>query len=166
MHPDLRLAIIEEGLRSYFTYFFFVPLLCNFELQAHQRARAAQPLSARALSQLFLDLLVPGLQDHVHLDVPRMGIQWARYNSLFYSFSSFFYPFGIAAADTIADACLAARSSALATASYLQLLRTGSARSPLQLLAAPGLDLDPAAPSSLDSAFQHFSALLDHFEHH
>ncbi len=47
---DFQIALIEEAMSNYHRYFFIMPTLAQFELEAHARAERGAPLSADILS--------------------------------------------------------------------------------------------------------------------
>ena len=159
--PDLRLAVIVDGLRLYFNYFFLIPILCEFELQAHSRIQVSDSVSAASLSSILVQLFRAGFGPHVEIDEARLGIQWARYNALFYSFSSFSYSTGIAVADALVPSLQAIRDPEAITR-YMNLLKSGSTKPPLVALLECGVDL--RSPDTIQSSYDQINFLIDQLE--
>ncbi len=64
---DFQIALIEEAMSNYHRYFFIMPTLARFELEAHARAERGAPLSADILSGMTADLFAEGYGGEVSL---------------------------------------------------------------------------------------------------
>lgn len=162
-HPDrdLQIAIIEEAMANFYRYLFLMPILAAFELEVHQRVEHGQGLNARGLISLMADLFTEGYGGEVEVDPQRVGITWAQFPThLYLNFYVFQYATGISGAHALADRVL--RGSAGTAESYLEFLKSGGSKYPLDLLRAAGVDL--ATPEPIDKMFEVLSAMVTRLE--
>ncbi|WP_291430867.1 oligoendopeptidase F [Deinococcus sp.] len=140
-----EVQIIEEALSNFHRYFFIMPTLAAFELEAYRRIEAGGTLSAPDLIELTADLLAQGYGDGVTMDRERSGILWAQFSThLYANFYAYQYATGISAAhqllETFADNPDTAREN------YLRFLRSGGRLDPIDALREAGVDMLSPAP--------------------
>lgn len=137
---DFEIAIIEEALSNFHRYFFIMPTLAAFELEAYRRVEAGQPLSAPDLMTLTADLLQQGYGDGVQMDRERSGILWAQFSThLYANFYAYQYATGISAAHQLLEQFSADPDTARET--YLRFLRSGGSLDPIDALREAGVDM-------------------------
>jgi oligoendopeptidase F len=154
---DLQIAVIEEAMANFYRYLFLMPILAAFELQIHQRVERGQGLNARGLMSVMADLFTEGYGGEVEGDVDRVGITWAQFPThLYLNFYVFQYATGISGAHALADSVL--DGPAHAAEAYLEFLKGGGSKYPLDLLRAAGVDL--ATPEPIDKMFETLSAMV------
>jgi oligoendopeptidase F len=161
--PDraYQIALIEEAMSNFHRYFFIMPTLARFELEIHQRVERGQALTADSMIGLMADLFGEGFGDEVEMDVERMGITWAEFHvHLYMNFYVYQYTTGISAAHALLDHVQSGQEGAVER--YLDFLRTGGARYPLDALQAAGIDL--ASPEPIARAFEYLGGLVDRLE--
>jgi oligoendopeptidase F len=146
---DFELALLEEAMSNFHRYLFLMPILSQFEQQAHAMAEAGEPLTAEVMNRLLYELFARGYGPAVSVDPERDGVVWAQFPHLYSDFYVFQYASGIAAANAIADSLLQGEPGARER--YLEFLSTGDSRYPLDALRLAGIDLTSPAP--LDRAF-------------
>jgi oligoendopeptidase F len=157
---DFQIALIEEAMSNFHRYLFVMPILSQFEQQAHAWAEAGEAVTADRLNGLLAELFARGYGPAVHVDAQRNGIVWAQFPHLYNNFYVYQYASGIAAANALADGVL--RGDTGAAARYLQFLSVGGARYPLDALALAGIDMtDPAA---MDRAFGVLAGFVERLE--
>jgi oligoendopeptidase F len=154
---DLQIAVIEEAMANFYRYLFLMPILAAFELQIHHRVERGQGLNARGLMSVMADLFTEGYGGEVEGDVDRVGITWAQFPThLYLNFYVFQYATGISGAHALADRVL--DGPAHAAEAYLEFLKGGGSKYPLDLLRAAGVDL--ATPEPIDKMFETLSAMV------
>src|SRR5690606_34057258 len=99
--PQFQIAVIEEAMDNIHRYFFIMPTLARFELEAHERAEKGQALTADDLNELMADLFSEGYGSEMHVDRDRVGITWAQFGHLYMNFYVFQYATGISAAHAL-----------------------------------------------------------------
>jgi len=155
-----QIAVIEEGMSNFKRYLFIMPILAQFELDAHQRVERGEALSAHSMSAKIADLYREGYGDGVEFDTDRVGITWAQFSHLYVSFYVYQYATGISAANALADAVL--KEGAPAAERYLSFLKVGNARFPLDALTVAGVDMTTPAP--IERAFTVLEGFVDQLD--
>jgi oligoendopeptidase F len=161
-HTDraFQVGLIEEAMANYHRYFFIMPTLAQFELEAHARAEQGAALSADILSGIMADLFAEGYGDAVEFDRPRIGITWAQFAHMYMNFYVYQYATGISAAHALAQPILAGDTAAAGR--YLNFLRAGGSGYPLDILRQAGVDMATQEP--VEAAFGVLAALVDRLE--
>ena len=157
---DWTLTVIEERIANYQRYLFLFPILARFELACHERAERDEALTADWMSATLLDLFRQGYGDELVIDAPRIGVTWARFPHLFANFYVFQYGVGISAAAALAG--MIREESEPAVERYLDFLRAGGSRDPIDALRAAGVDLTSPAP--IQRAFDLLAGYVDQLE--
>ncbi|MFC4453391.1 oligoendopeptidase F [Deinococcus sonorensis] len=159
--PAFQVALIEEAMSNFHRYFFIMPTLARFELEAHRRVEAGRGLSAPDLNALMADLLHDGYGDGVQMDRDRSGITWAEFSTHLYSpFYAYQYATGISAAHQL----LASfdEDAEAARTRYLTFLGEGGRLDPLEALQNAGVDM--TGPAAVERTFQVLSGYVDRLE--
>jgi len=158
---DLQIAVIEEAMANFYRYLFVMPILAVFELEIHQRVERGEGLTAKGLMSLMAELFAEGYGGEVEVDPDRVGITWAQFPThLYLNFYVFQYSTGISGAHALAERVL--RGPAHAAGEYLEFLKAGGSKYPLDLLRAAGVDL--ATPDPTERMFAVFAAMVDRLE--
>jgi len=157
---DFQIALIEEAMSNFHRYFFIMPTLARFELEAHTRAERGQPLSADILIGLMADLFKEGYGDEVDFDCDRIGITWAQFGHMYMNFYVYQYTTGISGAHALSKPILAGDSDAVER--YHGFLKAGGSRYPTENLKQTGVDL--TKPEPVESAFGYLASLVDRLE--
>jgi len=157
---DFQIALIEEALSNYHRYFFIMPTLARFELEAHRRAEVGAPLSAAVLIDLLADLFAEGYGDVVEFDRERIGITWAQFGHLYMNYYVYMYATGISGANALSRRILDGEPGAVER--YLDFLKSGGSDFPLNTLKRAGVDL--SSPEPVERAFEVLSNLVNRLE--
>lgn len=157
---DFQIALIEEAMSNFHRYFFIMPTLAQFELQVHQRVEKGAPLSAQVLIDLTAGLFKEGYGDEVVFDHDRIGIIWAQFLHMYLNFYVYQYATGISGAHALCNRVLSGEPGA--AAAYLELLKSGGSRYPLETLKKAGVDL--ASPEPVEAAFKYMDGLVTRLE--
>lgn len=158
--PDFQVALIEEAMSNYHRYFFIMPTLARFELEMHTRAEQGAPLNADILIGILADLFQEGYGGEVEFDRERIGITWAQFLHMYMNFYVYQYATGISGAHALSHAVTAGAPGAAER--YLDFLKSGGSRYPLDALRLAGVDLTDPQPVS--AAFQVLAGLVDRLE--
>ncbi len=158
--PDFQIALIEEAMSNYHRYFFLMPTLARFELEMHSRAEKGAALNADILIGILADFFKEGYGDEVEFDQARIGITWAQFLHMYMNFYVYQYATGISGAHALSQAVT--RGAEGARDRYLDFLKSGNTRLPLEALRLAGVDL--TNPEPVSAAFDVLSGLVDHLE--
>jgi oligoendopeptidase F len=149
---DWTIAVIEERMANNLRYLFTMPILARFELDCHERIERGEALTADGMSETLLALYRQGYGGEVAMDgpdAPRIGITWARFPHLFANFYVFQYALGISAAAALATQIQ--DEGQPAADRYLNFLRAGGSRYPIDALRDAGVDM--TSPEPIHRAF-------------
>lgn len=158
--PSFLIEIIEERMSNHLRYFFTMPILARFELDAHTRVEQGQALTADWMSERIADLYEEAYGGEVVVDRERMGITWARFPHLFQAYYVYNYALGIAAAAELSNQVL--NEGQPAVERYLTFLKSGSSKFQLEVLCDAGVDLRDPAP--VQAAFDILAGYVDRLE--
>jgi oligoendopeptidase F len=158
---DFQVALIEEAMSNYHRYFFIMPTLARFELEVHTRAETGAPLSADVMLGILADLFKEGYGDDVEFDHDRIGITWAQFGHMYMNFYVYQYATGISGAHALSHA-VTDGADPDAAARYLDFLKSGGSRYPLDALKLAGVDLTTPVP--VRAAFQVLAEYVDRLE--
>ena len=132
-------------------------MFAEFERDLHRWEEAGTPLTAEWLRENYYELnrkyYGPGLAAHAAI-----GLEWGRIPHFYYNFYVYKYATSFCAALVFARRLRAGEG----VEAYLDLLRGGGSRDPLEAVAAAGVDL--REPDVLREAFTGFGAALNDLE--
>lgn len=165
-HPDpaFQISLIEEAMSNFHRYFFIMPTLARFELEAHRRIEQGEGLNADDMISLMADLFSEGYggdaPSAMHVDHDRVGITWATFPHLYEDYYVYQYATGIAAAHALAHRILSGAPGA--ADDYLKFLKAGSSLYPLDALKLAGVDMTTPAP--VEAAFETLAGLVERLD--
>ena len=157
---DFQIALIEEAMSNYHRYFFIMPTLARFELELHERVERGEPVNADILIGLAADLFREGYGDGVVFDKERIGITWAQFPHMYMNFYVYQYSTGISGAHALVERILSGVEGS--DEQYLDFLKSGGSRYPLEAIQLAGIDM--RSPEPVKTAFANLSALVDRME--
>lgn len=151
--PVQRLAVLEEAFYNFHRYFFIMPTLVRFELEAHQAVERGEGVTANSLIGSMQRLFQEGYGDSIQAD-ERTGITWAQFGHLYVPFYTFQYSVGIAAAAALAEEVRVGheRGDTEPAERYLDFLKAGSSLPPVELFRRAGIDM--TTPGPIEKAFE------------
>jgi oligoendopeptidase F len=157
---DFQISVIEEAMNNFHRYFFIMPTLARFELEAHQRVEQGQGLTANDLLNLMADLFSEGYGGEMQVDRERVGITWATFPHMFADYYVYQYATGISGAHALSGRILQGLPGSVEA--YVEFLKTGSALYPLDALKRAGVDLTQPAP--VEATFNVLAGMVDRLE--
>ncbi|MBI5958115.1 MAG: oligoendopeptidase F [Chloroflexi bacterium] len=157
---NFQIAVIEEAMSNFLRYFFIMPTLARFELEAHERIERGEGLSSDSMIDLMAGLLAEGYGGAFEADHDRDGIMWATFNHLYANFYVFQYATGISAAHALSQGILDGKPGAVDN--YLSFLKAGSSLYPLDALKLAGVDM--ASPAAVEKTFAVMAGYVDRLE--
>jgi len=158
---DFQLALIQEAMDNIHRYFFIMPTLARFELEAHTRMENDEPLTPATLNEIMSGFYAEGYGETMTDDQRRTGITWAQFGHLYEAYYTFQYATGISAAHALANAILAG-DDAGAVERYQAFLRAGNSDYAIPVLKAAGVDM--STPLAVEETFRVLEGLVDRLE--
>jgi oligoendopeptidase F len=158
---NFQVALIEEAVGgNFFRYFFQMPTLARFELEAHQRVERGEPLTADSMVELMANLFAEGFGPNFDMDRERVGMIWSTFGHLFADYYVYAYATGIAAAHSLSGGIL--RGEPNAVENYLGFLKSGSSDYSLNVLQRAGVDM--TSPKPVEDTFAVMQEYIDRLE--
>lgn len=158
----VKLYLLDSYLEQLRGTIYRQTLFAEFELAMHQRVESGQALTADWLNARYLELTRQYYgQDQGVMDVPAyIGSEWASIPHFYMNYYVFQYSTGIVASMALADAVL--QQGEPARDRYLEMLRSGDIRFPLDTLRIAGVDMSSPAP--VEAALRQFDSLVGEME--
>jgi oligoendopeptidase F len=162
-----RLFLLGSYLDRMRATIFRQTQFAEFELAFHERAEKGETLTGDNLSELYLAITRDyyGHGEGVCEVAPLMAIEWAFVPHFHYDFYVYQYATSMVAASSFAKAIReeAARGKGTkARDAYLNLLRAGGSKYPIDLLREAGVDMTTSKP--FDAAMAEMNAIMDQME--
>ena len=131
-------------------------MFAEFEKITHRIVEDSAPLTLDVLTDTYRELLETYFGDTLVLD-PALSLECLRIPHFYSSFYVYKYATGISAAIALADKVV--NEGAPAGAAYLNFLKLGGSKFPLDELFDAGVDMQ--SPEPIQRAIQYFSDLVD-----
>jgi oligoendopeptidase F len=157
---DLQLAVLDEAMANFHRYFFLMPTLARFEKDVHERVERGEGLTADLLDERMADFFAEAYGPDFEFDRERVGITWAQFSHLYAPFYVFQYATGISGAHALAQRLLSGTPDA--AMDYLNFLKAGGSRYPLEALKLAGVDM--TTPHAIEAAFNVLGGMVDQLE--
>lgn len=157
--PGKRASLLAERLETIRTTIFRQTMFAEFEREIHRMAEAGTPLTASLLEKTYLDLVRAYYGPGFTADTDD-GMEWAGVPHFYYKYYVWSYATGLSAGIAIADRIR--ESGAPAADAYLEMLRSGGAAPPVELLRTAGVDL--TRPDAVEAAMRSFERTLRELE--
>ena len=131
-------------------------MFAEFEKIIHSRVESNAPLTLDVISGIYRNLLEVYFDDTLFLD-PELNLECLRIPHFYSAFYVYKYATGVSAAIALADKVINEGHSAINA--YLDFLKLGGSKFPLDQLVAAGVDMRSAEP--VQRAMNYFSDLVD-----
>ena len=149
--PREKAYLINHYLESFKGTVYRQTMFEEFERKTNAMAEAGTPLTAGALSDLYLELNKQYFGGDMVSD-PLIAYEWCRISHFYYNFYVYQYATSFSAAVAIAHRILEQGEAAVKP--YLEFLRSGCTQDPVSLLKIAGVDL--STPDPVDEALEVF----------
>jgi oligoendopeptidase F len=130
-------------------------MFAEFEKLAHASAEAGEPLTLDRLKSIYHGLLAQYFGPNFVLD-PELDLECLRIPHFYRTFYVYKYATGMSAAMALADRVTGGGRQELND--YLNFLKGGCSKYPLDLLRGAGVDMEK--PDSVDGALEHFGQMV------
>jgi oligoendopeptidase F len=144
---DIRRTVIRQTM------------FAEFEKITHEKAEANEPLTLESLRAIYQELLVAYFGPEFVLD-PELSLECLRIPHFYRAFYVYKYATGLAASIALAERVTKGGKTELDA--YLNFLKGGSSKDPLDLLRGAGVDME--TPEPVNSALARFSAMVDELD--
>ncbi len=155
-----KLALLEEAFSNFHRYLFVMPTLAQLEREIYERIERGGSINAPFLSERLVELFSDGYGGSVEIDATRLGASWMNFGHLYAPFYVYQYATGIAAANALASDVL--EQGEAAAKRYMEFLKTGSSRYPIDALKLAGIDMN--SPEPVRRGFEVLKSMVNELE--
>jgi oligoendopeptidase F len=152
----MKAYIINREIDNIRATLFRQTMFAEFEKITHNIVETNQPLTLDVICQEYLKLLEIYFGSALILD-PELSLECLRIPHFYSAFYVYKYATGVSAAIALADQVVA--GGIPARQAYLDFLKLGGSKFPLDELLDAGVDMSSAEP--VEQAIKHFSHLVD-----
>jgi oligoendopeptidase F len=164
-----RLFLLSSYLDTLRTTLFRQTLFAEFELRIHAMVEKGEPLTGEALSKLYLELLRQyyGHDQGVVTVADAYGAEWAYIPHFYRNFYVYQYATSMIGGMTLAEniigkAAVKSKRSGAGRDAYLNMLKAGSSKYPVELLKDAGVDMTTSQP--FEAAMREMNRIMDEME--
>ncbi len=151
-----KIFLINMKIEDIRATLFRQTMFAEFELMIHTKAEKSEPLTPQVLKEEFYNLNRKYFGPDVDID-EIAKIEWARIPHFYYNFYVYQYATGISAALALSERVL--NGGDAERNDYLNFLKSGCSRYPVETLKLAGVDMN--TPEPVKSAIQKFDGLVD-----
>ena len=156
---EMKIYLVCREIDNFRGTLYRQTMFAEFEHRIHELAERGEPLTLDTFRSIYKDLLETYFGSAVVLD-DYLLLECFRIPHFYFAFYVYKYATGISAAYSLADRVANGGRDELE--SYLDFLRAGGTRYPLELLKDAGVDM--TSPQPILQAMQKFSSLVDQLE--
>jgi oligoendopeptidase F len=164
-----RLFLLSSYLDTMRTTLFRQTLFAEFELRMHELVERGEPLTGDSLSTLYLELLRKyyGHDQGVVKVADAYGAEWAYIPHFYSNFYVYQYATSLIGGMSLAENIIGkdavkSRRAAKGREAYLQMLKAGSSKYPVDLLKDAGVDMTTSQP--FEAAMREMNRIMDEIE--
>ena len=164
-----RLFLLSSYLDTMRTTLFRQTLFAEFELRIHEMVERGEALTAESLSALYLGLLRKyyGQDAGVVQVADAYGAEWAYIPHFYSNFYVYQYATSMIGGMTLAENIIGGKAvksgrSAAGRDAYLNMLKAGSSKYPVELLREAGVDMTTSQP--FEAAMREMNRIMDEME--
>ncbi|MCP4571786.1 MAG: oligoendopeptidase F [bacterium] len=154
------LYLLDYHLAQINNTVFRQTMFAEFEHRVHRLGETGETLTAEVMGEIYQELLIKYWGPSVEFDPERSPLTWCRIPHFFYNFYVYQYATAYAAAVALSRRVLA--GGADEREQYLDILRSGCSRYPVETIALGGVDV--STPQPLEDVLTLFGDLVDRVE--
>jgi oligoendopeptidase F len=158
--PDRKLYLLDYYITQVNDTVVRQVMFAEFEYLIHRAGEQGETLTADMLGETYQEILTKYWGPLVAFDPERSPLSWARIPHFYYNYYVYQYATAYAATATLSQRVLAGDQEA--RTSYLDCLRSGNSRYPVETLRLAGVDM--TTPEPVRDVFALLTALLDELE--
>ncbi len=153
---NVKKFVISSLLSTYYHNFVTHLLEAHYQRKVYELAEQGAPLTAQTLNNLKLETLKGFWHDSVEID-DDAGMTWMRQPHYYMGLYPYTYSAGLTASTAIAAKIFSGDDSAITD--WLEYLKLGGSKKPLELFKAAGMDLSTDKP--VQDAVAYVGSLID-----
>ena len=138
-----KIFLVNQKIEDLRGTLFRQTMFAEFELKLHEMAENDQPITPASLKEVYLELNKKYFGPKVFTD-EEIAIEWARIPHFYYNFYVYQYATGISAALALSERVL--KGGDKEREAYLNFLKSGCSKYPIQTLKDAGVDMTTEAP--------------------
>lgn len=154
-----KIFLINQQIEDIRATLFRQTMFAEFELKIHSLAESNTPLTPSLLKKEYLELNHRYFGKSTYVD-EEIAIEWARIPHFYYNFYVYQYATGISAALALSEQVN--QGGDADREAYLNFLKGGCSKFPIELLKMAGVDMTTTAP--VEAAIQKFRMLVAELE--
>jgi oligoendopeptidase F len=154
--PKMKAYILNREIDNIRATLFRQTMFAEFEKATHIRAEANEPLTLDVMTDIYHQLLQTYFGNTLVLD-PELSLECLRIPHFYSAFYVYKYATGVSAAIALADKVV--HEGNPARQAYLDFLKLGGSKFPLDELLEAGVDM--GSPEPIKLAIEHFEQLVD-----
>lgn len=154
-----RAYLINYFLEQFRTTLYRQTMFAEFELEVNRMTERGEGLTADALCAIYRKLNADYFGPDIVVD-EEISLEWARIPHFYYNYYVYQYSTGYAAAIALSQKIL--QEGKPAVEHYLNFLKGGCSKPPIDLLRGAGVDMATVQP--IDEALKLFDGLLDEMD--
>ena len=155
----MRIYLLCREIDNFRGTLYRQTMFAEFEYLIYQAAESGEPLTGDAFKNIYTDLLNLYFGEGVVLD-DCLALECFRIPHFYFSFYVYKYATGISAAYALADLVLEGGAQELDD--YLNFLKSGGSKYPIDLLKGAGVDM--TSPKPVATALEKFTGLVNELE--
>lgn len=155
----VKAYLINYFLEQFRTTLYRQCMFAEFELKINEMIARGETMTAEALSSLYHDLNVFYYGEDVVVDKD-IDLEWSRIPHFYMNYYVYQYATGFSAAMALSKRILSGEENAVED--YLNFLKGGCSKSPIELLRGAGVDM--ASEKPIHEALQLFDSLIDELD--
>ena len=153
-----KLAILDGLMETYKGTLYRQTMFAEFERDVHALCAKGEPLTAEVLNKTYMKLIRAYFGPKVHKD-KQIAYEWMRIPHFYTNFYVYKYATCISAASAIVKRI--ETEGAAYVSQYIDFLKCGGSKSPLDSLMVAGIDMSD--PSVVDGAIEDFASAIKQF---
>ncbi len=158
--PRRKLYLLDYHLSQINNTVFRQTMFAEFEYRIHRMGEEGQTLTADTLGELYQELLCKYWGPDAAFDSARSPLTWTRIPHFFYNYYVYQYATAYSAAVALSRKVLA--GGEIEREQYLDILRSGCSRYPVETIRLGGVDMTTSEPMADVVAL--FGSLVDQVE--
>jgi oligoendopeptidase F len=155
-NPKMKAYILNREIDNIRATLFRQTMFAEFEQITHAIVEANDPLTLEVMTENYHKLLQLYFGDSLILD-PELSLEYLRIPHFYSAFYVYKYATGVSAAIALADKVV--KEGDTARQAYLDFLKLGGSKFPLDELLEAGVDM--RSPEPIERAVAHFDHLVD-----
>lgn len=156
---EKRKYLINHYMESFRTTLYRQVMFAEFEKRSHEIVEKGEPVTPAVLNAIHFELNKKYYGDDIIID-DTIQYEWSRIPHFYTAFYVYQYATGFSSAVTLSKMIL--EEGEPAVEKYMNFLKSGSSKYPLETLALAGVDMTTTTP--IEKALSVFEELLDEME--